>query len=247
MNAPVSQFEFETRSLLAALQFIDSVTGMPVECRVKVKGEALRILEKPNGQVLILALDDEADPLAAPANHVIECLPLDVGFLPRNMTIMLPRKNDGTSNSIFAPIKIPLYPSTSYRCSGNLGGLLITVKEPPNKLIRGAMVTLTPDNNSALMTRSISNAVGEALLIVKGAAVVQYAAGTHSEEINATLEIRCDADLNKRITNSHEAIAAARNEHFVIDPDALLAINTPVLISTPVNFKAGRIQTMSLP
>jgi hypothetical protein len=207
----------------------------------------LHVLEKSNGRALILAKDDDADPLALPTDHVIECLPIDLSYLPRKATISLPRKNDGTANSIFNPIAITLYPSTFYPCTGNLGGLLVTVREAPGKLVRGAVVTLKPNGNAALAARSISNAAGEALLIVKGAAVVQYAAGTHTETINATVEILVDAGAGKRIANSPEAIAAARSDRFMTDPDEILRNLALVPISSPVSFRAGRIQSWPPP
>jgi hypothetical protein len=247
MNALVSKFEFERRSLLAALQFIDGITGLPIASRVKVVGEGLRILEKPNGRVLVMALDDELDPVAAPSTHMIECLPFDETYMPRQALVVLPRKNDGTANSVFNPVAVTLYPSTSYRCMGNLGGLIVTVKEAPGKLIRGAVVTLKPNGNSALATRSVSNAAGEALLIVKGAAVVQYSAGTHSEDISASLEILVDADPKKRVANTPEAIATAHAERFVTDPDTLLNNAALVPQSSAVSFRAGRIQAWPPP
>ena len=247
MNAPAPKFEFERRSLLAAVQFIDGVTGVPVSSKVRVVAEGLHILQKPNGQVLMLAADDDLDPLTAPIKHVVECYPADLAYLPRMAAITLPRKIDGTADSLFNPAKIILYPSTSYRCDGNLGGLLVTVKDGINKVVRGAVVTLKPNGNDALAARAVTNAAGEALLIVKGAAVVQYSAGTHSEIISATLEILVDADPTKRVANTHEAIAVARAERFLTNPDDLLNDAALVQQSANVSFRAGRIQAWTTP
>ncbi len=247
MTAAPRQFEFETRRLLAAVQFLDGVTGMAVPCHVKVRGDGLQIWDKPNGRVLVMAVDDDKDPAAAKTSHEIECRPSDPAYMPRKASIAIPRTNDGTSEAIFNPITITLYPSTSYRCMGNLGGLLVTVKEPPGNVVRGAVVTLKQTDNPAITTRTMTNAAGEALLMVKGAAVVQYSAGTHTEDINATLEILVDADPNKRVANTEEAIARARTENLVTDPEVLL--NTPNLVrqTSAVSFRAGRIQSWPPP
>lgn len=247
MNAPAPKFEFERRSLLAAVQFIDDVTGVPVTSKVRVAADGMHILQKSNGRVMMLADDDDRDPQAATIKHTIACTPLDLAYMPRAAAITLPRKIDGTADSLFDPIKITLYPSTSYRCDGNLGGLLVTVKEAPGKVIRGAVVTLKPNGNDALAARAVTNAAGEALLIVKGAAVIQYSAGTHSETINATLEILVDADIKKRVANTLEAIAVARAENFVTDPDQLLNDGALVRQISNVSFRAGRIQAWPPP
>ncbi len=247
MNAFSRSFEFDERNLLAAVQFVDGVTRLPVLCRVKVRADGLRILEKRNGQVLVLAKDDVADLAMVSTSCAITCLPQDTAYLPRKAKISIPRKNDGTAASLFLPITIVLYPSVSYRCSGNLGGLLVTVSDAQGKRVRGAVVTLTPDGNSNLASRSVSNAAGEALLLVSGAAVVHYAAGTHSENIKATVERLFDDDAKTRVENTPEAIAAARAETFVTNPDDLLADAALIPRSDAVTFRAGRIQAWPPP
>jgi hypothetical protein len=245
MTVAPRKFEFETRTMLAAVQFTDAVTGLPVTCPVKVQGDGLRIWEKPNGRVLVMAVDDDKDPTAAKTNHVINCRPSDPAYMPRKASIAIPRTSDGTSESIFNSIPITLYPSTSYRCMGNLGGLLVTVKEPPGNVVQGVVVTLKQTDTPSITTRTITNAAGEALLMVKGAAVVQYSAGTHTEDISATLEILVDADPVKRVANTEEAIAKARAENILTDPEVLL--NTPglALKTLAVSFRAGRIQPLA--
>ena len=251
--------ELLDRRILAAVTFIDPI-GLPVRTPVRVTADGVKLYQKRPGELIVLAAPGFGDyvasfdmPAAPPTGSVavvLDVLPSQSAYLPRRVTLALPRDptpaNNAASGSLFQPIEVTLPPSPSAPLPGLAAGLIVTVTRSDTQArVEGALVRLTtPDGGKV---SSLTNPAGEAMLIAAvpltstgpGATVVADVAATFDVIVDPALaRFNGDADLP-----AARAAAAARTSGF-IDPDDLAArLGGQASAPQAVRVASGRVRS----
>jgi hypothetical protein len=168
------------RRALALIALVDPF-GRPLVGPALLSGEGLRTVSKSGGRWAILAYRGleshvgsfESAP-AAPNNGSVDCAidirPADRGLAPRRATVPLPRDPDpasrGQADSLFEPVTIVLLPSPQCSVPGTSAAVRVTVrKRNDGRRVANALVRVA-SNNGQFTAQSVTDAAGEALVIV---------------------------------------------------------------------------------
>jgi hypothetical protein len=234
-------FEWLDRRALAAIRFVDAVTGAPIEERVALAADGVSVMRKPSGDVVVLAAPGlEAhrvsfmSPPAAPAIGAlavaIDARPLSPAYAARRFALRLPRDPDPAHrahpDSLFNPARVELLPSPAYRTTGQTAALRVTVRRADDqRRIGGALVRVRPSGLPP--ARALTDAAGEALVVVAGVPLASPGPGaTMVSEIAAAADVLVDPALARFAAD--DAVDAARAQALAqpggfIDPDDLEA------------------------
>lgn len=168
------------RRALALLVLTDPF-GRPLAGPARLTGEGLRAVAKPGGRWAVLACTGlethvgsfESAP-AGPAQGSVACAidirPADGGLAPRRAVVPLPRDPDpdhkDEDDSLFAPVTIALLPSPRCPVPGTSAAVRVTVrKRNDGRRVANALVRVASDNGQ-FAAQSVTDAAGEALVIV---------------------------------------------------------------------------------
>lgn len=231
-------FDLLDRRVLAALTFVD-VLGQPVRTPVAVVSEGARFFTRRPGElVLAHAPGLEAHTMAfvspptAPGvgslRLVLDLLPADPAYAARRFALPLPRDPDpahaAQPDSLFRPVEVPLLPGPRAMAGGLSAGLVVTVLHTDGRRVEDALVRLRPSGGRP-PTRALTDAAGDALLLVAGIPLASPGAGaTVTPDVAGEIDVIVDPDQARfhRLTELDEArlAQAARSQGFV-DPDDL--------------------------
>lgn len=168
------------RRALALLALVDPF-GRPLVGPARLTGDRLRTVAKPGGRWAILSYKGleahvgsfESAP-ATPAQGSVVCAidirPADAGLAPRRVTVALPRDpepaNRGQDDSLFEPVAVTLLPSARCAVPGTSAAVRVTVrKRNDGRRVANALVRVA-SNNGQFAAQSVTDAAGEALVIV---------------------------------------------------------------------------------
>jgi len=246
----VLRVEWIETNALGALRITDAVTSRAVAAPVMISAPGLRLLRKSVAEYVIMG----ADNLGAGLDVPIDVRPLGGAYLPRRITVHLPRDanpaNAAQPTSIFRPVAIPLPPSPSYPVSGSPALLRVTVRRSTdNARVGGAVVRLRTAPAPAPDFHSMTDAVGEALIVVPGVPLTSPGPNaTVLRDIAASLDVLVDPALATFTADAGidaaRASALARRDGF-IDPDDVIARLGPTApAATTVRVGAGRVDTV---
>lgn len=251
--------ELLDRRILAAVTFIDP-TGLPVLSPVRVTGEGVRLQVKRPGELIVVAapgLDDYAASFDLPValaigsvSVVLDIIPSDPGYLPRQAILTLPRDpapaNNSSPGSLFRAVEIALPPSPAAPLPGLAAGMIVTVRRTDDqRRVEGALVRLTAPGGA--QAQSLTNAVGEAMLMVSvplsstgpGATVLPDVAATYDVIIDPALaRFHADADLD-----AARAAAAARTGGFIDLDDLTARLGGQASAQQAVRVASGRVRS----
>lgn len=242
MNRQILNFETLEREMVCALRFIDGATGKTIREAVHVSAPGVKLFRKSNGDVIILESDGSAV-------KTLDIQPATPDYLPRRYALNLPRPgNAGDAGSIFEPVELPLYPSTTYPITGNAATLHITVKRKADaKLIAGALVRIVRADKPSFIAKSITNTVGEALIIVGSAPLTVQNGGNPTRVIDAQLDILVAENDETYVAESE--LSTARRRILIVNPDELEANRLtlgPKWKSVPVELWAGGFKVVEV-
>lgn len=168
------------RRALALLALVDPF-GRPLVGPALLTGDGLRTVAKSEGRWAVLGCKGleahvgsfESAP-ASPAQGSVACAidirPADAGLAPRRAVVPLPRDPDpanrGEDDSLFEPVTIALLPSPRCPIPGTSAAVRVTVrKRNDGRRVANALVRVA-SNNGQFAAQSVTDAAGEALVIV---------------------------------------------------------------------------------
>jgi hypothetical protein len=236
------------RRALALLALIDPL-GRPLVAPARLTGDGVRTAAKPGGQWALLAaagLESHIGAFAAapatPARGTIKCAidirPYGSALAPRRAVVALPRDPDQAhkdqADSLFAALPIALLPTPSCPIPSTAAAVRVTVrKHGDGRRVANALVRVASDNGQ-YSARSITDAAGEALVIVPSFPLAFTGSGG---SVSGALPAKATAvaDPGKAALVSDDQVAAARaraaqQDGDYPDPDALAAA-----FATPAN------------
>jgi hypothetical protein len=177
--------------VLGALRLIDRVSQTPLTRALHLTSSDVGLVRNMRGYyVVIHAAGLEAhtaaflQPPALPAlganSCSVEINDLQKRYLPRLVTLRLPRDpnpaNIANANSLFRPIDVAMYPATTAALLHNWSTLRASVTQGSSHLpVRGALLQVIAAAENSLLASGISDARGEALVIVPGVPVTKFA------------------------------------------------------------------------
>jgi hypothetical protein len=246
-------YEIVQQDILAALRFVDDITGRTVPDAVQLQAPKLTLYPKRNGDLIVLDAQNFA---AAGTDYPIDIRPLAIGYASRRVMLHLPRDPDpanaANANSLFQPALVPLLPSPDYRVGANLALLRVTLRRSTDQLrIGNALVQLTttlPGNPGA---RALTDAAGEAILVLSGVPLTVPGPGAIVvADIAASLLLLVDPAIAVFTADADTAAARAASQSQTTgfpDPDDLAARFGPTApAATAVTIGAGRVSFAKL-
>ena len=260
MAAPA--WEFQDRRALAGLAFVDTL-GRPALTPVSVAAPGVRLLVKRPGQMVVLdapGLSAHADafhapPAAPPFGAVtvqLDLRPADPAYGARRYALVLPRDPDpdhaADAGSLFLPVEIPLLPAPSAIVTGLVAAVRVTVRRSDDgRSVEGALVRLRPAGGLP-QSRALTDAAGEALLLVGGVPLSSPGPGG---VVRSDIAAELDAVIDPALARFHaddrmiaaRAEAASRTDG-LIDPDDLeTRLGGAATGTQTVQIAAGRTRT----
>lgn len=199
------EVERAERRVLGALRCVDATTGAALDRPLRVQApDGARIQRNRSGLLVIhewLPLAHHAAAFATPLDDVAlgsQALMLTVSdpqgdYLPRLVRVALPRDADPANadqpDSLFRPLTVPMYPSSTGRVGSNWACISVSVFEQGSGDALGG-VLLRVVAAGAVRALGLSDWRGEALVPVAGVPVT-----TWSTEPGAVIVTRISADL----------------------------------------------------
>jgi hypothetical protein len=249
------------RRALALLVLVDPF-GRPLIGPARITGDGVRTAAKPGGQWALLAaagLENHvaafAAPPATPAQGTIKCAidirPFSGTLAPRRAVVPLPRDPDpghkDQADSLFAPVTIALLPGPTCPIPQTAAAVRVTVrKQGDGRRVGNALVRVASDNGQ-FAAQSVSDAAGEALVIVPNFPLAFTGSGG---SVSDTLPAMATAvaDPASAVLVADEDVAAARNRAASLDggypdPDALAAAFATPATGTVVQLSVRAIAT----
>ena len=232
----IGRFLLNDDRVLAAVRFVDAVSGLPVRDAVDVSGA--RTSRNRSGFTVIHAPtvvtpelehyfarfradphEDEPAPASIPLTLTAQ--PAGGRYLARQFTLALPLQeaDQEQPNFLFAPLEVTLYPSPSYPLEAPWAVLRVNVVEqatdPPVPLAGVLVTALTQPaapNPNTVLGRGMSDRRGETLIIVPGLRPATFS----DPEFTVNLDARRD-NTNPAIPNPDRLIHAIGNEEWFED------------------------------
>lgn len=257
------ELERHEERVLGALRCVDATSGAPIEHALQVSGDQASLMRKAAGLYVIrhwrpLAVHQNAfsAPPVAPAvasqNLVLDISDPSGRYLPRRVSVALPRDanplNKAQPDSLFNPLRVPMYASGIAPIAANWAGLRLTIAASNNgDALGGALVRII--SNGQVLARGLSDWRGEALVPVAGVPVTTWSEDPGVvivSSIAASVEVRFDATSGTR--SSASSVAQGRPPASLprVDPAALEANGALPVVTLNVQLAAGQSQSFSL-
>ncbi len=206
--------EWRDRRIIAALRFVDATTGGNIRQSLQLEAERSRFEQNLSGVYVLSAtpgfesyvdtfnLESALEPVATTLDVNIQ--DPSGRYLPRQFSLSLPRDPaSGTpsisrEDSLFQPVRIALYPSTTASINPGWAVIRATVLDSANHRLPWALVR-TEVNGTITLTQADWR--GEALIAVPGIPMVTASDDELSEnpttsEFSADLEVVFNPALN---------------------------------------------------
>lgn len=175
--------------VLGALRLVDHVTQVPVERPLTVDAGNARLQRNRSGLYVIAEADGLASHSAAfqtPSNTpTLATIPVSIDvtdpkgrYLPRRITVQLPRDPDPTHAdmlaSLFRPVEATLYPASTATVANNWSTIRVTLTQD-SMSAPGALLRVIDEAEGDVLASGISDERGEALVIVPGVPITKFA------------------------------------------------------------------------
>ncbi len=267
------EWERLDRRVLGAIRFLDAATELPVRRPLHIEGDGIRLIRNRSHDYVIhraagleTHLDQFESPPAAPELGSLE-LELTVSdpsrhYLTQRVSLALPRDPDpanaASPDSLFQPIPVPLYPSSVLAVGGNWSVLRLAVSQPPvapaseGEPIAGALVRVVRQEDSQIIARGMSDARGQALIIIPGIPVTNFNGSTGDGD--------SDGEDSGLATGPVVALDTPVSLEFIVAPDLSWPANPETLednagawVRTPespasfdFNLRTGRSENLAV-
>ncbi len=183
--------------VFGAVRFLDGTTLSKVNGKLNV--QAPNVLVRRNQSNLYLIWD-------APANGKVVFTVSDPSshYLSRQFTVTLPRDPDPThvnqASSIFQPQDVFLLPASLAPASPGWAIVRASVKKTgATAVLAGALIRITRTSDQTLLAKGMSDARGEALVLVPGVPVTTFDSGggaVMATEIDVSIQTVFDPALS---------------------------------------------------
>jgi hypothetical protein len=249
-GAVAPSHDFIDRRALAALQFVD-VTGAPVSCPLAVEAEETTFIRKGGGRVAVMtapgldahAAEFDIPPRPTPAPQSVtvkvDVWPADRGLAPRRFSLTVPRAH-GLQTGASQPVQVELLPTPAATPGALVAALAVTVRRASDQhRIEGAVVRFRPEGGRA-PSRAVTNAAGEALLLVP------CAPSSMVVEIAGKLDAFVDPSLVRlaAAVEPDDGLPVSQLDH-PIDPDEIQARIAPSPAAT-ARVASGELRTAAI-
>lgn len=113
-------------------------------------------------------------------------------YLPRLLALALPRDpepaNADQSASLFSPVAVPMYPAATYPLHPNWSAIRVSlsVEGSPDSSLPGALLRVVRLSDDTVLARGISDRRGEALVIVPGIPITNFADSVDGDDVDAS-------------------------------------------------------------
>lgn len=252
-RAAFALLEPDVRRVWAAVRFVDAATRRPLTTTLDVQAPGVTWLRKRDGMQVVVALNPPAvtladgavvtafeaafDPLpAVPALSVTGRVSDPSGrTLPRLFTLALPRATlpAGPAAERFTPVEVVLDPSPAAPLLSTWAVLRVSLQRA-GRPVNNAVLRVHRSAGGALIGRGMSDARGEALVIVAGLAQVTAGLNDLVMEREVAAELRISTDP-----------APPASEPFV-NPDTLAARADVPRHTQAVTLASGRTQNLAI-
>lgn len=259
------ELERAERRVLGALRCVDATTGAPVEGFLQVEAPAEALIQRNRSGLLVIhawqPLAHYAAAFVSPPTDVppgSRVLTLTVSdplghYLTRLVRVDLPRDADpanaGQPGSLFRPLPVPMYPSSTGRVGSNWARLSVSVFEVGSGDALGG-VLLRVVAAGAVRAQGLSDWRGEALVPVAGIPVTTWSTGPGDvviTQIQAELQAVADPALITRTPQAAVQLGRAPKTLPLVDPVAIEAARAGLpQASALINLAAGRPLHVSL-
>lgn len=170
------------RRVLAAIQFYDAVTDVPVRERLRLEASAttdVQFVRNRSGHYVLLAAPGFASyatsflepPAVLPVNLRMQVNDPHGRYLPRAFQLALPRALDAAQpDTVFKPLRVALYPASAAHTPSHWARLYVTVKEEgTGRLLPWTLVVVEwKSQEGDLKGSGLTDQRGEALIPLLG-------------------------------------------------------------------------------
>ncbi len=182
------------RRYLGALKCVDRATGFHLSQHMQLESDDLAFLRNRSNIYVIkkaFGLEQHSNAFEqAPATPVIGSLAFDVeisdpkrGYLPRTIAIDLPRDanpaNLDNDNSLFKALDVQLYAAPNAKIMANWSTVRVSVMRTHatlgNQPVAAALLRVVRESDDEVLSSGLSDQRGEALVIVPGVPITQFA------------------------------------------------------------------------
>lgn len=249
------------RRALALLQLVDPF-GRPLTTPALLSGAGLRSVAKPGGRWAVLSatgLESHVDkfeaapgtPAKGAVKYALDIKPFDGGLAPRRAVLPLPRDGNPTHgdqpDSLFQPATVQLLPSPTCPVPATSAAVRVTVrKRGDGRRVANALVRVA-SNNGQFSAQSVTDAAGEALVIVPSFPLAfTGSGGSVADGLPAKATAVADPDEAVLVADTDviaaRAVARGQAGGFA-DPDALAAAFAVPASGTSVRLSVREIAT----
>ncbi len=257
--------ELVERRILGALRCIDRATGFVLRRPFNVtSGNATLIRNRSNLYVIKTAIGLETHTeafAAAPALPDLGSISIKVQvddplhkYLPRTITIDLPRDpnpdNSTNEDSLFNPVDVSLYPAPNAALLTNWSTVRVSVmrNDPSHGLVpvKGSLLRIVRISDSEVLSSSLTDDRGEALIIVSGVPITQFADDDEDENPDDgpgnSVSPVIVSELSVRLETSIES-----NLNWPVNPDFLESNHLDNLVNTEtLTLRTGRTEKVAI-
>ncbi|MFH7319208.1 hypothetical protein ACHHRT_01210 [Desulfurivibrio sp. D14AmB] len=245
--------------VLGALCLVDRVTGGAVGRELRVRSAQLILRRNARGYHVIVGAEGLEEHTAAfahpPASpplgsrgYLVEISDPLARYLPRTVSVHLPRDPDPVGaraeDSLFRPLTVPIYPAATARLSPNWSSVRVSLSRGDDPLtatpVRGALLRIVAEADSATLASGISDQRGEALVIVPGVPLTKFAAeedGGGDDEapvVVNSLPVRLELSLGD-------------TDPWPVDPDLLESNHAANRrLSMPLTLSTGKMEKVAI-
>jgi hypothetical protein len=245
--------EVVDRRILGAVRFVDRATGVLLKRRLDVVADSVEFIRNRSGHYVIAnapGLENHPHaferPPAAPAlntiNVTIQVEDPQQKYLPRLFDMRLPRNSDPyhalDEDSLFQALNVNLYPAGTATVRANWSTIRGSITRG-NVPLRGALLRVVHRADGAVVASGISDERGEALVIIPGVPITQFAeedGGDGNGDDNPPVVV---TELPVRLEVSFDAGAPWPG-----NPETLEANHAALVIATrDLSLRTGRTET----
>jgi hypothetical protein len=113
-------------------------------------------------------------------------------YLPRLLTLALPRDplpaNADQPGSLFVAVPVSMYPAATFPLHPNWSAIRVSleIEGGPGLPLHGALLRVIRVSDDTVLARGISDARGEALVIIPGIPITNFASSTDEDDVDAS-------------------------------------------------------------
>lgn len=168
-------------------------------------------------------------------------------YMARKASLRLPRDPDpanrAAANSLFQPAQVALPAATAFALGGNAAGVIVGLSRDGDDVpIENAVVRLRDSASGTIRAVGITNAHGEALLVMAGLALAAAGSGASASPVHGKI---VEALVDQAAARFNETPPAGAADP--VDPDRIVAaVASNTIVQAAVDIRAGHVAKATL-